>query len=332
MRHIITGGAGFTGQCLARLLGQRDEEVILFDLEQARPAGHAACVIGDVTRAADLDRIGLQPDDVVYHLAARQFSTQVPRSGRSEWFDEVNVAGTREVVAAMRRSGAKQFVFFSTDMTYGIPEQTPVPPDHPQRPLGPYGTSKLQAEQIIRRAQADLAHDGGFAATIFRPRLITGPGRLGILAKLFRLIRAGLPVPMIGSGRNRYQMISVEDCSRAAMRAVELGCPTGPFNLGSATPPTTRELLEAVIKHAGSRSFVLPLPAAPLKTTLAVLDRLGATLLYPEQFLIADQDILLDTADTKAVLGWQPATDDIVAMIAAYDAFVNATYAKGSTP
>jgi dTDP-glucose 4,6-dehydratase len=84
--------------------------------------------------------------------------------------------------------------------------------------------------------------EGWLNATIFRPRLIAGAGRLGILVKLFELIRRGLPVPMIGNGTNRYQMVAVEDCVSAALLAVE-GCPTGPFNLGSDAPPMVRDLL-----------------------------------------------------------------------------------------
>jgi dTDP-glucose 4,6-dehydratase len=316
MRHVIIGGSGFTGQAIAQKLLSRGEQLVIFD--QTRPdQGAAGFVEGDATRAEDLDRLGLGPDDAVYHLAARQFAGPVPRHDRDAWFDAVNVLGTRMVLDAMRRGGARRLIFFSTDMTYGIPERIPVTPDHPQHPLGPYGASKLRAEMLIRAAM----EGDGLAATIFRPRLITGPGRLGILAKLFRLIRAGLPVPMIGSGRNRYQMVSVADCADAALRAVELGCPPGPFNLGSATPPTTRELLQAIIREARSTSFVVPLPAAPLKAVLAALDKSGRPLLFPEQFGIADKDILLDTAATRSVLGWAPAEDDITAMVKAYRAF-----------
>jgi dTDP-glucose 4,6-dehydratase len=58
----------------------------------------------------------------------------------------VNVGGTQAVLAAMKAVGAHRLVFFSTDMTYGLPDYLPVRPDHPQRPLGPYGKSKKAAE------------------------------------------------------------------------------------------------------------------------------------------------------------------------------------------
>ena len=63
---------------------------------------------------------------------------------------------------------------------------------------------------------------------------------------------------MIGSGKNRYQMVGVDDCARAAILAVEKDCPPGPFNLGSSTPPTTRQLLLSIISSARSRSILIP--------------------------------------------------------------------------
>lgn len=318
MRHIITGGAGFTGKVLTRQLLNLGEEVIHFDTRPSSDPDVASKVkqmIGDVRSLDDLRRLEMKPGDMVYHLAARQFADAVPHRGRDAWFEDVNVIGTRNVVQVMQEAGTQGLIFFSTDMTYGKPGICPIPPDCPQKPLGPYGRSKLKAEQVLINAE-------GITPTIFRPRLITGYGRLGILGKLFKLIKKGLPVPMIGNGHNRYQMVSVEDCARAAILAAQKGCPPGPFNLGSETPPTTRELLSGIIRHAGSHSVLVPTPASFLKVILGLLDKVGLTLLYPEQFGIADADILLDTISTRRELGWAPAMDDIDMMNAAYDAFL----------
>ncbi|NHO43237.1 NAD-dependent epimerase/dehydratase family protein [Acetobacter fabarum] len=318
MRHIITGGSGFTGKVLIRQLLEQDAEIINFDIQPINDPNLSKkikLIQGDIRSPADLAQLKLRPDDVVYHLAARQFANTVPRTGRDAWFNDVNVVGTHNIVHAMQAASTRLLVFFSTDMTYGKPKVCPIPPDYPQNPLGSYGRSKLQAECILRSAE-------GISATIFRPRLITGYGRLGILGKLFYLIHKGLPVPMIGDGKNRYQMVGVEDCARAAILAVTKGCPSGPFNLGSEHPPTTRELLDGIIRHAHSRSKLLAVPAAPLKVLLAILDKLGLTLLYPEQFEIADADILLDTTATRTELGWSPSHDDIQMMNMAYDSFL----------
>lgn len=318
MRHIITGGSGFTGKVLAKKLIEKGQTVINFDLrpyDDTFLAEKARFIKGDIRSPEQLEVLDLRPGDVVYHLAARQFADNVPKTNRDEWFNEVNVKGTENLLNAMREAGVDKLIFFSTDMTYGLPTTCPVPPSHPQKPLGPYGSSKVAAEKLIRNSPA-------LNATIFRPRLITGPGRLGILGKLFKLISKGLPVPMIGSGNNRYQMVSVDDCATAAILAVEQGCPAGPFNLGSATPPTTKELLQGIIKHANSRSFVMPVPSMIIKPTLSTLDKYGMTLLYPEQFGIADKDVLLDTSDTNNILGWHPSRSDIDAMCDAYDNFL----------
>jgi dTDP-glucose 4,6-dehydratase len=248
MRHVITGGSGFTGKRLIEAVAARGEEAVVFDLVAPGRGAEdkVSFVQGDIRNADDVARVGLKPGDVVHHLAARQFHGEVPKTGRDAWFADVNVEGTRVVLEAMAKGGADRLVFFSTDMTYGVPSQTPVPAGHAQAPIGPYGRSKLAAEKLLLAAVAEK----DLRATIFRPRLISGAGRLGVLAKLFKLVQIGAPVPMIGSGRNRYQMIAVDDCAAAALRAADLGCPTGPFNLGSDNPPTVRELLTELIRRA----------------------------------------------------------------------------------
>ena len=324
-RHIVTGGAGFVGTRLVEALCARGEHVTVFDL--AAPAvGGADFIPGNVQHPGDLARLGLGPGDIVHHLAARQFHGAVPRRNRDSWFAAVNTAGTRNLLSAMSAGGATRMVFFSTDMTYGRPQMSPVAPGHPQVPIGPYGRSKFAAEQLIARA----AEDFGVQATVFRPRLIAGAGRLGILARLFQLVAWHLPVPMIGSGRNRYQMIAVEDCVAAALRAVDRGFPAGPFNLGSEAPPTVRALLASLIDRAGSRSVLLPTPATAVQSVLSGLDLAGLTLLYPEQFAIADSDYVLDTEATQHALGWTPARRDEDIIFDAYAHFRGPKSAPGS--
>lgn len=315
-RHVVTGGSGFVGRHLARALRAAGGRVTVFDLQE--PAGEADdFVAGDMRDPAALARLRLGPGDTVHHLAARQFHGPVPaRLRRDEWFAEVNTEGTRLLLEAMATGGARGLTFFSTDMTYGRVKTSPVSPNHGQSPIGPYGRSKLAAERLIGTAVAQQT----LRATLFRPRLIAGAGRLGILAKLFRLIERGLPVPLIGSGRNRYQMIAVEDCVAATLRAIECGLPPGPFNLGSNAPPTIRELLERLIRQAGSRSVLVPTPARLVQAVLSALDRVNLTLLYPEQFAIADLDYVLDTLRTRNVLGWSPSRSDADIM---FDAFAH---------
>jgi len=131
-------------------------------------------------------------------------------------------------------------------------------------------------------------------------------------------------VPLIGSGQNRYQFISVFDCASAAVCAARKGAPNGEYNLGSRDPPTVREMLRSLIRHAGSRSVLVPTPATPLKLALRFLDRINLPLLVPEQFEIADADYVVDIENTCRDLDWEPQHRDLGMMIEAYDRFVAA--------
>lgn len=148
--------------------------------------------------------------------------------------------------------------------------------------------------------------------------MISGPGRLGILVKLFKLIDMNLPVPTIGNGRNHYQMISVFDCVSAILAAIEKGVPNKEYNLGSAESPDITTLLRGVIKTAGSRSFVIHTPGKLVKFVLKILDNIGLTVMYPEQFMIADEEYILDISETEKDLGWKPKYNDEDMLVQAY--------------
>jgi dTDP-glucose 4,6-dehydratase len=141
---------------------------------------------------------------------------------------------------------------------------------------------------------------------------------MGVLARLFRLIDLNLPVPLIGNGSNRYQMISVFDCVSAVTCAVAKGIPNEEYNLGSKDPPEVSELLKQLIVKVGSRSRLMKTPASPVKALLGTLDYLGLTLLYKEQYAIADLNYLVDISKTEEQLGWHPQYRDEDMLCQAY--------------
>lgn len=115
-------------------------------------------------------------------------------------------------------------------------------------------------------------------ATIFRPRMILGAGRYGILLKLFRLMELNLPLPLIGNGKNCYQMVSVKDCAQAIICAIKKGVPNDEFNLGSKNPLCIKDLLGFVCERSGSKSVLLPTWARGVKWVLALFENLGMPL------------------------------------------------------
>ncbi|MGH7931311.1 MAG: NAD-dependent epimerase/dehydratase family protein, partial [Candidatus Binatia bacterium] len=192
----------------------------------------------------------------------------------------------------------------------------PIREDHPRHPIGEYSDSKRCIEDYCMQHRRD-----GLRVSIFRPRLIIGPGRLGILTNLFRFIKWNLPVPMIGSGANHYQMISVFDCASAAVMSAKRGVVDGEFNLGSENPPTVRTLLNGLIERVRSRSIPVPTPAPAVKAVLRMLDSMDLSLMVPEQYEIADADYVIDIRHTKTALDWRPKYDDISMFNQAYDDF-----------
>ncbi|WP_152045884.1 NAD-dependent epimerase/dehydratase family protein [Aureimonas psammosilenae] len=315
MKHILFGGDGFVGRHLAAKLAADGEEVLVADIAKSDLPhyGRVAHRHVDVTDAEAVGGVPIAPDDMVYNLSAKMLSPLQVRAKRHDFFYPVNYEGTKHIIAAMDRAGAGKLVHFTTDMIYGHTVTTPMTEDHPVAPLGEYGMSKLETEELAHRWR-----ERGMRISLFRPRLIIGPGRLGILEKLFKLIDANLPVPMIGSGRNPYQFISVFDCAEAARLAWKAGVPNEAYNLGSLNPPPVKKLLGDLVRHAGSRSILLPTPGWAVKRTLDFLDFLNMPLMDPEQYLIADEECVLDVGKGRRELGWVPRHRDEDMLIAAY--------------
>jgi dTDP-glucose 4,6-dehydratase len=321
MKHIIFGGDGFLGTELTKKLSAQGEQVLVCDRKQTLSSGIydsplVSYIKMDVKNTGTFTDIPTDKDDVVYHFAAELLVPILKRKERKQYFWDALYVGTVNVFNFMQDRGLNKLVYYTTDMVYGHTFFDPRFEDHPRVPIGPYGEAKYQTELLCEDYRKK-----GFNITIFRPRLIIGEGRLGILEKLFQLIDHNLPVPMIGNGKNYYQFISVSDCADACIRAVEKGFPNEEFNVGSLNPPTVRELLSDLIKEANSKSFLIPTPAPLVKMTLAALDVIGKPIMDPEQYLIADETCVLEMSKVKEELDWQPKDTDSDLLIIAYKSY-----------
>lgn len=307
MKYLIFGGNGFVGRYLANKMIEQGKEVVVLDILpelDKRIDKKCSFISLDIRDKSKLDALDIEKEDILINLAANQYHTKVPRD-RYNYFFETNTTATKNILEVAFQKGCKNYIMFTTDMTYGKPQYLPVDTQHPQNPFGPYGQSKKVCEEICREYRQK-----GMNITIFRPRMINGPGRLGILVKLFKLIDCNLPVPTIGNGKNHYQMISVFDCVDAILCAIEKGIPNKEYNLGSKNSPNITTLLKGVVKSAGSHSVVIHTPGKLVKWALGILDSIGLTIMYPEQFMIADEEYVLDISETEKDLGWSPKYND----------------------
>lgn len=300
----ISGGSGFLGLRLARRLVADGLRVRSLDPVPLGEPGVEA-IVGDIRGHDDVARL-CRGADVLVHAAAA-----LPIRSSAGELRSVNVDGTATLLRQAREAGVRRLVILSTAVVYGL-QPAPAAEDAEPRSIEAYGRAKLEAERLA------LAE----GAVVLRPTTFLGPGRLGVFGILFRFVREGRRVYTLGSGRNRYQLLDVDDLVDAILLAAERPVSAETFNLGADAPGTVREELEALVRHAGTRSRVTPLPAGPARVALATLDRLGLSPLSRWHYASADQDVVLDTTRAKALLGWTPRFSDADALARAYDWYV----------
>ena len=315
-RHLILGVAGYLGVGLARRLRALGADVVGFDLaaDPDLPAG-VRHLRGDVRDAEDVVAAA-RGCDVVHHLVGIMPQARA----RPEVMHAVNVGGTRNALEAARRCGARRLLFVSSSEVYGIPRAVPIGEDHPKNPIGEYGRNKVEAERLC----AEYARAGHVETVVLRPSTLVGPAvreRL-VLALLDRAARGkALVVPRPGA--NRFQMTAVEDCVEALILAADAPGASGEaFNLGAPDTLPVRDELRELVRAAGIRSRVYPIPVALLRTALRILDAIGRSPLERDHYLLMDRDLVMDCAKAERLLGWRARQTNLAMLRAAFAARV----------
>ena len=149
---LVVGGAGYIGSHTVKHLGKLGYDLTTFDnlsTGHRDAVTHGGFVEGDVRDEEALDALFANHSfQVVVHFAAFAYVGESVVNPR-KYFDN-NIVGTLRLLDAMLDHGVKKLVFSSTCATYGVPETTPITEEAPQRPINPYGRSKLMVEQILR--------------------------------------------------------------------------------------------------------------------------------------------------------------------------------------
>jgi nucleoside-diphosphate-sugar epimerase len=143
---------------------------------------------------------------------------------------------------------------------------------------------------------------------IIRPKSFIGPERLGVFALFYDWANDGRGFPMIGSGKNRYQLLDVEDLCDAIYLCATLPAETvdDVFNVGAKEFKTMKEDYQAVLDRAGHGKKIHGFPARPLIWTLRLLEAMKLSPLYKWVYETACEDSFVSIEKAEAQLGWHP--------------------------
>ena len=311
MLWAISGGAGFLGLHLARRLADSHNvrTLDLAPLDEPSLEGRVDELRGDIRDPARAREL-VAGASILVHAAAA-----LPISGARDEIRSVNVEGTATLLAAALEARVRRVVFISTTAVYGVPETHPIDESAPLHGVGHYGRSKIEAEEILREFERR-----GLAAVVIRPKTFIGPERLGVFEILFDWIREGRRIYVLGSGRNRYQLLAVEDLIDAIVLAASKRTAAGEtLNVGATEFGTVRADLEELIRHAGSSSRVTPVPARPAELALRALELARLSPLAEWHYKTAHRDSYVDVSRAERVLGWKPRHSNADALIRTYD-------------
>lgn len=318
---LITGGAGFLGMHLAECFQREGLRVRLLDwterVDWARDPG-LEYVRGDIRDPAAVE-VALAGVDSVIHTA---FAS--PRKSRDVLYS-VNVEGARTLCAAAHTQGVRRLVWISSTIVTQPPRPHPFLPNSPLSRLDRYRAVRAEAEAVA----AEWA-TRGLSIAIVRPKTFLGPGRVGAFAILFDAIRRGRTVPVLGGGRNRYQLLDIRDMAEG-IRLLEGSDAQGVFEFGAADFGTVSQDLQALIDYAGTGARLRFMPGWLARGAMRAAEIANFVPFSEWHHASArSQDSVVDTLRAVSELGWQPRSSNIQALQAAYDWYAQAMVTTGT--
>lgn len=295
MKILITGVHGFVGSNLVASLSKEHE---IYGLDIIAPAKEG---VVQTYSWDDLDEGRIAKVDAIVHLAGKAHDTK--NQAAAEVYFKVNRDLTIKIFDYFcKHPDIKKFVFFSTakaaaDKVEGILTEDVVP-----EPVGPYGESKIAAENyILNCMKKRLFQFEDRGVYIFRPCMIHGPGNKGNLNLLYNVVKKGIPWPL-GAFDNRRTFTSVENICFAVNGVLTKDVPSGIYNMGDDEALSTNELIEEICKSIGKKAHIWKLP----KGLMNGMAKVGGFLHLPldsERLRKLTENYISSNAKIKAALG-----------------------------
>lgn len=313
MKALVTGGGGFLGGALVRLLLAKGAQVRVLargDYPELKALG-AECLRGSV---ADEDAAGRAclGCDTVFHAAAK-----VGMWGRYEDFYDANVLGTANLLAAAKAAGAARFIFTSTpSVVYprggrdvnGWDESAP----YPDKFDSFYAETKARAERLVLKASSTR-----FATAALRPHLVWGPGRDHMIAAIIERGRAG-KLSRIGAFNKLIDVTYIDDAANAHWLAAEklrpgAACAGRAYFISQGDPRPNWDIVNMILAAAGAAPVTRTVPYGAARAAAAVMEaawRLARARTEPPLTLFVLQQLTtahwFDISAARRDLGYSP--------------------------
>lgn len=308
MAILVCGGAGYIGSHINKMLAEKGCETIVFDnliYGHREAVKWGTFVEGDLMDRYLLSRVFEKYDiEAVFHFAAYAYVGESVKEPEKYYYN--NVANTLNLLQVMREHGCRSIIFSSTCATYGEPERLPITEDMPQRPINPYGATKLMVEHIFK----DYEKAYGLQFVVLRYFNAAGADPEGKIGESHNPETHLIPLVLdVAGGQRPYikvfgtdydtpdgscvrDYIHVTDLAAAhlqALRHLEKGGGSGFFNLGNERGTSVLEVIEAAKKVTGKEIQVM------------LADRRPGD---PAKLVGSSQK-------AKTILGWEPVYGDI---------------------
>ncbi len=309
---LITGGAGFLGINLIRYLMKKGLKNIIsldiasFDYKDVKDK--IKTVQGDI-RNSTIVKAVMKNVNIVIHAAAA-----LPLYKKQDIYS-TDVYGTRNLLEEAYRNKVERFIHISSTAVYGIPDHHPLLENDKMDGVGPYGKAKIMAEEVCVEYRKK-----GMCIPIIRPKSFIGPERLGVFALFYDWVKDGKNFPMIGNGKNKYQLLDVEDLCHAIYLCITKNKKNvnDTFNIGAEEYTTMKEDYQAVLDYSGFNKKIIGFPAWPVITGLRILEFLKLSPLYKWVYETASKDSFVSIEKAKKVIGFKPKYSNKDALVRNY--------------
>lgn len=297
MKILISGIHGFVGSNLVNAL---KKEHTLYGVDIVAPVKEG---VEKTFSWKDVDDNAIPPMDAIIHLAGKAHDTK-NRAAAQVYFD-VNTGLTQKIYDYFLKSEAKRFIFFSSvkaaaDKVPGDVLTEEVVP----APKGPYGESKIKAEEYILKNEALRTRNEESASKrvfILRPCMIHGPGNKGNLNLLYGVVSKGIPWPL-GAFENRRTFTSIDNLCFVVEGLLTKDVQSGIYHMADDEALSTNELIEVMCEAMGKKAHIWKINRSLMEGVASI----GTTLHLPlneERLGKLTENYVASNAKIKKALG-----------------------------